>query len=274
MSRTKLKPYLHLLYEAAVQGVESDLYFASRVFKKKTGRRPVTVREDFCGTAHLACEWVKCTKGNRAWGVDLDQPTLDFGQEHNVLPLGKLAENVQLIHGDVCTAQTPKVDVLFALNFSFCLFKRRETLRAYFENALKQLDQNGLLIMDIYGGTEAIEEKLEEKIVAGFTAPDGTEIPDFTYTWDQAKYNVVTNECLNYIHFEVPGFGTVKKAFTYDWRLWTIAELRELLAEAGFSDSEVYIHGFNENGESDESWRIRKTYENALGWIAYVVGIR
>ena len=106
------------------------------------------------------------------------------------------------------------------------------------------------------------------------TAPDGTEIPDFTYSWDQSSYNVVTNECMNYIHFNVPGFGEIKKAFTYDWRLWSIAELCEILIEAGFSDAEVYIHGFNDRGESDETWRLRKNYENAEGWIAYVVGIR
>lgn len=276
MARTPfdLRPYLHFLYEASVQGVEADLDFATRVFKRKYGRKPYSLREDFCGTANLACQWISRNAKNRAWGVDIDQPTLDFGRGHNIKPLGKRAENIQLVQGDVRTARTPQTDLLFALNFSFCLFKSREMLRTYFEHVRTQLHDEGLFIMDIYGGTEAIEAKVEEKEVAGFTAPDGMEIPDFTYYWEQADYNVITHESVNYIHFDVPGLGKIRKAFTYDWRLWTIPELRELLAEAGFSSSEVYIHGFDDEGVSDDIFRLRKTYENCEGWIAYVVGIR
>lgn len=269
-----LQPYLHFLYEASVQGVVVDLDFATRVFKKKYGRKPNTLREDFCGTANLACDWIERHPDHRAWGVDLDQPTLDFGQKHHITPLGKRAENITLVHGDVRTAETPKTDLIFALNFSFCLFRERESLRAYFEHVHNQLNDEGLFVMDIYGGTEAIGAKIEEKIVKGFTAPDGMVIPDFTYTWEQESYNVVTNEGMNYIHFDLPGLGKINKAFSYDWRLWTIRELQELLAEAGFSSSEAYIHGFDADGDSDEIWRLRKHYENAEGWIAYVVGIK
>jgi hypothetical protein len=45
------------------------------------------------------------------------------------------------------------------------------------------------------------------------------------------------------------------------------------MEEAGFKKSEVYLHDFNENGESDEIFRLRTTYENVEGWVAYVVGI-
>lgn len=272
--KNELLPYLHFLYEASVQGVIADLDFATRVFKKKYGRKPSTIREDFCGTANLACKWVERNAKNRAWGVDLDQPTLDFGKKYNLAPLGKRGENIQLIQGDVRTAETPKTDLIFALNFSFCLFREREILRDYFKHVRTQLEDEGLFIMDLYGGTEAVTEKIEEKTVEGFTAPDGKKIPDFTYTWEQSNYNVITNEGMNYIHFDVPGLGKINKAFSYDWRLWSLRELKELLQEAGFSASEVYIHGFDGNGQSDEIWRIRKTYENCEGWIAYVVGIK
>ncbi|HEY5621525.1 MAG TPA: hypothetical protein VIR77_02895 [Pontiella sp.] len=70
------------------------------------------------------------------------------------------------------------------------------------------------------------------------------------------------------------GYGKINKAFTYHWRLWTLAELQEVLMEAGFSKAEVYLHGFNDNGESDKMFRLRKTYENSLGWVAYVVGVK
>jgi len=56
--------------------------------------------------------------------------------------------------------------------------------------------------------------------------------------------------------------------------LWTLPEIQELLIEAGFQSAEVYLHGWNKDGESDETYRRRKTYENSLGWVAYIVGIK
>lgn len=273
MKNKKKIPDLHHLYEASVQGVEVDLDFATRVFKNKRGRKAVDLREDFCGTAALACEWVSRSPKHRAWGVDIDQPTLDWGLEHNVTTLGKKAGEIKLICGDVRTAQTPPVDLVMALNFSYCIFKTREQQRSYFKTVRKNLKKDGLFVMDIYGGTEAVEAKLEPRDVDGFTAKDGTKVPKFEYIWDQNVYNVIDHHIVNYIHFNVPGFGKIKKAFTYDWRLWTLPELQELLLEAGFESAEVYLHDWTEDGESDDIYRRRKYYENALGWVAYIVGI-
>jgi len=273
--KTKKKiPDLHYLYEAAVQGVESDLDFATRVFKTKRKRKPITVREDFCGTAALACEWVKRAVTHRAWGVDIDQPTLDWGIEHNVRHLPPGTCPPELLCADVMKVQTPPVDLIFALNFSYCLFKTRDLLRAYFKAAHSALNRDGLLILDLYGGTEAIEAKLEPREIEKHAATDGTNIPSFTYVWDQAEYNVIDHHVINHIHFEIPGIGKLEKAFTYDWRLWTLPEVQELLIEAGFKSAEVYLHDWTADGESDEIYRRRTRYENALGWVAYIIGIR
>lgn len=280
MKNKKSLPDLHYLYEASVQGVDADLDFAARVFKKKTGRKAVDLREDFCGTASLACEWVSRSPKHRAWGIDIDQPTLDWGLEHNIPYIGKKAGEIKLICGDVLTAKTPPVDLVMALNFSYCIFKTREQLRTYFETVRKTLKKDGLFVMDLYGGTEAVEAKLEPRDVEAFTAKDGTKVPAFEYIWDQSVYNVIDHHVVNYIHFKVPlrrGSGQakivkIKKAFTYDWRLWTLPEVQELLLDAGFKSAEVYLHGWNKDGESDETYRRRKNYENALGWVAYIVG--
>jgi len=129
-------------------------------------------------------------------------------------------------------------------------------------------------VMDIYGGTEAVGTKLEPRKVEAFTAADGTKVPAFQYIWDQAEYNVIDHHVVNYIHFKLPAIGKIEKAFTYDWRLWTLPELQELLIEAGFKSAEVYLHDWTGDGESDDIYRRRTTYENALGWVAYVVGIK
>ncbi len=274
MKKKKQLPDLHHLYEASVQGVDADLDFAARVFKGKAGRKAADLREDFCGTAALACEWANRSPKHRAWGVDIDQPTLDWGMEHNLPCLTPKAGKIELICGDVMMAKTPPVDLVMALNFSYCIFKTRDLLRNYFKAVRSSLKKDGLFVMDLYGGTEAVEAKLEPRDVEAFTAADGTRVPAFEYIWDQDVYNVIDHHVVNYIHFKIPGFGKIEKAFTYDWRLWTLPELQELLIEAGFKSAEVHLHGWNKEGESDETYRRRKNYENALGWVAYIVGIK
>ena len=61
----------HVLYEKSVQNVAEEYKFVSKTFRKLRGRRPKHVREDFCGTASMCCEWVKRGKGNTAIGVEL-----------------------------------------------------------------------------------------------------------------------------------------------------------------------------------------------------------
>lgn len=274
--RQKAAPDLHWLYEASVQNVDHDLDIAKRIYRRHRGRNPRTVREDFCGTAKLAARWVRRGKSHEAWGIDLHRPTLDWGRRHNVDPLTpEQRERVHLICGNVLEAQTPKVDVAFALNFSFCVFKRRETLLAYFRRVAEALNEDGVFLMDIYGGTESVQAKSDDvRLIPGFTTPEGLKISDFEYLWEQAAYNPITHETICHIHFKVPGYGAINRAFTYDWRLWTLPELQEILREAGFAKTEVYLHDFDEQGESDEIFRRRSTYENTLGWVAYVAGIR
>ena len=278
MMAKKNKPALdiHWLYEASVQNVDTDLDFAKRVYAKHWKRRPLTLREDFCGTAKLACNWVARNRQHQAWGIDFHQPTLDWGVKHNVSDLSpEQQQRLHLICGDVLETNTPPVDLALALNFSFCVFKQRETLRNYFSAVRKSLNAKGLFVMDIYGGTESITAKSDDiREIPGFTTPEGLKISDFDYLWEQAEYNPITHHTTCHIHFKVPGYGSINKAFTYDWRLWTLPEIQEILLEVGFSKAEVYLHDFDDEGESDEIFRLRKTYENAQGWVAYVVGVK
>ncbi len=267
---------LHWLYEAAVQNVDTDLNLGKRIFKRHRNRLPLTIREDFCGTAKLAVRWVQRNKNHEAWGIDFHQPTLDWGIKYNVSKLSEeQRERLHLVCGDVLEATTPKVDMAFALNFSFCVFKQRDTLRAYFKRVADALNGDGIFLLDIYGGTESVTAKSDDvRTIPGFTTPEGLRISDYDYTWEQAAYNPITHETVCHIHFNVPGHGPINKAFTYDWRLWTLPEIQEILIETGFSRTEVYLHDFTDAGESDEIFRLRKTYENTLGWVAYVAGIK
>lgn len=274
MSRKSLARDRHVLYEASVQSPESDLDFIERVYKRKRGRPFRLLREDFCGTAALACEWVARRRENRAWGVDLHGPTLDWGRRHHVSRLGTAHDRITLLQANVLSVRKPAVDVVAALNFSYCVFKQRDGLRRYFRGVRESMRAGGIFVIDAFGGMESMSEITEDRRIPASKAPDGTRVPPFTYVWEQARFNVIDHDILCHIHFKLRDGTTIKRAFTYDWRLWALPELQEVMQEAGFDSSEVYLEGWDEDEEdTDGIFRRRKYYENQDGWVGYVVGL-
>lgn len=265
----------HILYEESVQCVEADLDFFDRLSKTKRGRPYRLLKEDFCGTAALTSEFVRRHPENHAWGVDLHRPTLDWGIEHHLSRLGDSVGRVTLIKDDVMNIQQPKVELVAALNFSYSVFKTRDALRRYFKNSLDSLQDDGIFVVDAFGGTEAMEAMDEDRKIPASIGFDGKKMPAFTYVWDQARFNAITHELLCHIHFKFADGTMMKRAFTYDWRLWTLPELQEILLEAGFSSAEVYLEGWDEEeDEADGIFRRRTSFENMAGWVGYVVGVR
>jgi len=263
----------HLLYSAAVQSVEADLDFFKRIYKRKRGERFRLFREDFCGTAALACEWVRRRKDHESWGVDLDRRTLDWGIKHNLAKLGSKGDRVHLICDNVLAVDSPRVQVVAALNFSYSVFKTRELLREYFTCVRRSLLPGGIFFLDTLGGTEAMEELKENRRIPAEKAFDGRKVPPFTYTWEQVRFNPVNHDLYCQIHFKLADGTKVKRAFVYDWRLWTLPELQELMLEAGFASAEVYLEGWDEDeDDTDGIFRRRTSFENQTAWVAYVVG--
>lgn len=264
----------HVLYEASVQSPEADLKFFRRVFKRHRGRTFRTMREDFCGTSLLSCTHVGRHEDNVAWGVDLDGPTLAWGRQHHVEPLGDAAARVHHIQDDVMEAEVPPVDLVCALNFSYWIFKERATLLRYFRRARAGLVDDGIFFVDAFGGQDAMDDGKEERRITDGRTPGGRAVPNFTYVWDQARFNVCNHDILCHIHFKLKGGKKLKKAFTYDWRFWTLPEIRDLMIEAGFADTEVYMEGWDEEEEeADGIFRRRTVMENDASWVAYVVGL-
>ena len=58
------------LYQKSVQDVAWEMEFVEQVFREQRGRAPLQLREDFCGTALAACEWVRRDRRHQAIGVD------------------------------------------------------------------------------------------------------------------------------------------------------------------------------------------------------------
>jgi SAM-dependent methyltransferase len=259
----------HSLYEASVQGVEFDLDFAASVFRRLRGRPARVLREDFCGTAALSGGWVMRSPSNVAYGIDLDPEPLAWASRNRLSRLNG-ASRVHLVRGDVLHARVPPADLTLAYNFSFFVFKTRPLLLEYFRAARRGLRKDGVLMLGMFGGTEACEAMSETRHIPSQQAVDGTRLPAFRYVWEQESFNPVTHDLFCSIHFEVPGRRVMRRAFTYDWRLWSLPEVRELLEEAGFRSSQVYV----DVGDSGGVYRKRTSFENQRGWLALVAGIR
>lgn len=264
----------HVLYEGSVQEVTDDIALMKRVYSRHRGRPLRFLREDFCGTAALAATWVSMDKAHTALGVDIDPEPLDWGLRHHVHLAGTAGRRLTLIRADVRDIHRPAADVVCALNFSYFLFKTRDALRAYFASAHKSLKRDGLLFLDAFGGMAAMTTGKDVRSVPDARDPFGEKLPTYIYEWQTSHFDVLTHDIKCHIHFELPDGSRLDDAFTYDWRLWSLPEIRELLLEAGFSRVEIYTHGWKKNGESDDVWRIRKHYENEDGWLAYLVGIK
>lgn len=253
------------LYLRAVQDPEGDAARLRRMFVRRYGREPRSLCEDFCGIGALACAFVRAHAANRAYGVDLDPEPLAWGREHE---LGRLradqARRVTLLRADVRQARHPRVDLIAAFNFSFYLFKERSDLLRYFRAARARLRSEGLFVLDAYGGPESQERRAERRPCEGFT-----------YVWDQVAFDPISHDATCYIHFRFSDGSRIEQAFRYDWRLWTLPELRELLEEAGFASVEVYWEGTDRrSGEPNGTFRPCRRATDDPAWVAYLVASR
>jgi SAM-dependent methyltransferase len=251
----------HELYEASVPNVEEECEFVATTFREIRGREVLSFREDFCGTASAACEWVRGDAKRSAIGVDIDADVLEWGRQNRLNRLtDQQRSRLTLLESDVKAVQAESTDVVGAFNFSYFIFKQREELKRYFESVYRSLKSDGIFFLDAFGGYEAFEEMKEK-----------TKYKGFSYVWDQAKYYPVTGEMLCHIHFKFPDGSKMKKAFSYDWRLWTLPEIREILEESGFRNVTVFWEGDDDDGEGNGIFTREEKGEADAGWIVYIV---
>lgn len=251
----------HVLYEEAVQCAEAEIDFVDQAFEQLRGRKATWLREDFCGTAVTACEWVLRRKTNHAIGVDLDADVQEWGRERHITKLARARERIELVNDDVMQVQCRPVDIVLAMNFSYWVFKERKLLLQYFNNVLGGLGPDGVLMLDAYGGADAHRQMRER------TPMDG-----FTYVWHQKRHDPITGDILCQIHFTFPDGSSLKKAFSYDWRLWSLPELRDVLLEAGFGKVTVYWEGTDpKTGEGNGEYSPAEHGEADPAFVVYIV---
>lgn len=250
----------YALYRESVQSAETDVHFIRRVYREVRGKDPITLREDFCGTFGLCCEWIKLHSKHKAVGIDLDPEPIYYGKKHYLPELKPdQAKRLKIRQANLLDRPWDTADVVTAMNFSYFIFQTRPILVSYFKNVRKSLKPKGVFLIDLFGGSLCYSENEESSRKKGFT-----------YYWHQLNYEPIQNRAQFSIHFKLKDRPKMKHVFRYDWRMWTIPELRELLAEAGFKRTHVYWEGNNKKGGGSGVFRRTEKGEDCQSWIAYI----
>ena len=226
------------LYEQAVQDPVHDVQFLREAYQRVRGRIPHRLREDFCGSAAVCAQWVQEGEENSAEGFDLDEPTLEWGRQRHLVPLGEAARRVLLHCKDVREKGLHRADVTCAHNFSYQIFFTRKEMIEYIESVYRNLADDGVFVMDMYGGWEATEDLEEERYI------------------DDSDRSELHN------------------AFTYQWRHWGMPEMREILAEAGFERIDAWFEELDDDGDGTGVFSPTETGINCESWLGYLVAYK
>lgn len=229
------------LYELAAQAPEAEARFLRAVH----GGAPETLGEDFAGPCGIARAWIRLDDHHRALCTDRDPEPLEHARERVTRDLGAEAlRRIEFHAADVREARG-RCDVIASLNFAMGELHTRAELLTYLRHALARLHPRGILVCDTYAGPDAlIPGSYEQRI----DSPHGA----IHYTWRQVEADPLTHRVRNAMDFRLPGGVRMREAFTYDWRLWTIPELRDAFREAGFPRTQVYTalaHAHTESGD-------------------------
>ena len=257
------------LYENSVQNPKesNDLseYFYKKLNKNKT---PKILREDFCGTFYNSVEWVKRSKNKIAYCLDIDPIPLSYGYKYHYSKLNNdEKKRIKPLKKNVISVTNPKSDIIQVYNFSFNIIKKNSELLKYFKAVKKSLKERGILILEIAGGPGFIKEMEEKKRFKK------NRKHWYTYLWHQKSFDPISHYAKYAIHFKFPNGKVIKDAFIYDWRLWTIPELKEILINAGFNDKKIHNFWEKEDKNGNETgvyYEAKKGYNDET-WIAYLV---
>lgn len=209
-------------YERAAQDPDRQARFLRALCADP--RAPGALGEDFSAAGAISRAWIDLHPDNRAVCVDHDPAPLERLRRRASDPARLLIRRADV------RAVRDKVNVLAVLNFSICEFHHRDDLVDYLRHARRRLGPADPLVIDIYAGTDAL-----------VTGESDVELRDgVRYVWEQRAANPLTGRVVNAMHFFPQDDPPLQDAFVYDWRLWSVPELRDALLEAGFHALDIY----------------------------------
>lgn len=262
------------LYEWCVQSPLMQARFLDALLLPRGEAKGVggarVLRDDFCGPASIARAWVTLGPGYRAVGVDSDPEPLNHARlRAGSIPNGA-GDRIELVAQSVMDVQA-RATVICAFNFALCELHDRRDLVTYLRKARESIDADGVIAVDLYGGVTAFVPGASDQDIQ-------TPIGKARYTWEQREADPFTGRVRNAIHFRLPDRTKLNNAFEYDWRLWSVPEVRDAMLEAGFSTTEVHT-GYGGAVTGDGELIVRPVApghdledEERDAWVAYVVG--
>jgi len=256
------KPFdKYFYYIQSVQSPEEDVDFFIKIYQSIYKKRPYIFREDFCGTFITGLKWVQKHPKNKAIVVDKSPDPLLYGKKHHLsqLPVSD-HKRLKVVQKSILSHTLDSADIISVNNFSYFNLKQTHSLLKYFKNVKQQLTKQGLFMIDVFGGSDSTQ-----------VAEEAVNHKHFTYYWDQVSFDPITHYGEFHIHFKRKNEKKRKKVFSYDWRMWTIPEIKDLLYKAGFSKTYVYWEQSDENGEGTGVFKRTKTGEPCETWVAYLV---
>jgi hypothetical protein len=162
-----------------------------------------------------------------------------------------------------CELRSRRADVAAALNSAICFMHSRADADAYCRQARAMTAAPGIFVMDLQGGAT-----MEKALTQCTRLPGGT----VDYLWSQvcvmtvvARLRVLTRAVLSalqdgfdpvsrliscHIGFRLRGRRgappppqppSLRRAFSYRWRLWTLPEVCDMLRLAGFASTHVWV---------------------------------
>eukprot|EP00760_Papus_ankaliazontas_P005705 PhM_4_TR12729/c0_g2_i1/m.97903 len=237
----------YMLYEKTVQSVGVSVEFMSTLYERKHGKQPLTLCEDYAGTANHAIEWVRRDPKCTAIAVDTDPRGLGYSMRrvlrNKILDVNSRRQKLDFLVQDVLHVEHAPVNCVCALNFSWMCMHTKDQLRRYFESVLRRTTDERLLVIDLFGGPST------KQVGDWYKEHDG-----YTYMWRHTNYNPITDVLSCSAAFVLPPdendpedegkptFLTLD-AFEYEWRCWKAGQVTEILKEAGFGTVEWWQCG-------------------------------
>lgn len=249
----------HEIYERCVQNPDELVQLLEAIH----AARPTALGEDFSGTAAVSRAWLRRIANSRAVAVDLDASVLE--RARGVAGLSCVCGDAR----EVRDSALDGVDVLFVGNFSIGEIGTRRELVAYLARSLARLRNGGVFVCDTYGGASAFRVGARERV---HDLGDGRRV---RYVWEQRAADPRDARVENALHFRIESRGEIvdelHDAFVYRWRLWSLAELREALFEAGFARVEFWCELAHAGGTA-RARSVSSPDELGESWIACVSG--
>ncbi len=252
------------LYRYAVQHPIAEVALLDRMATFHGGALPMTLREDFCGTAAVASTFIASDPQRQAIGVDHDAATIEWARTRHAAEQPDRADVLHLIESDVLAFRGPKVDAIAVLNYSIFEWHTPVALRRYLKHAWKRLQRDGLVVMDLFGGPDAMRPMSMTRRVE----PDALDMAAYDCIWEQRRYDAATSRIDCRLHFELTVDGRTERresAFRYDWRLWSPAELMEAARDVGFGTVELWAKGASGASGADSAAGLDADSDSAAG---------